>query len=175
MNYGPFVADFTADTIGSSGDRCPFLYSNKTNIAQSNIFMANYFSNKDGLLIFPNLNGKSYALRLLYTDSGHYLVPVFQMDKAADESYNLLAAEELANINKQVEAMKPLESGGSVFLFTLMLRSSGPHVKLREERLVVEVGGIGTDILLQSLTWHTLNVKSWPSAGVAHSAFTMEL
>ena len=82
MNFVPFVADFDTDTIGKSGDKCPFLFSNETNIKYKTIFCAAHFANNDALLIFPDMKGKSYGLRLLLTDSGHYLVPVYPFEKA---------------------------------------------------------------------------------------------
>ena len=71
FNFGAFEADFDLDTIGRSGDKCPFLCSNASDIRMKNIFMAAYYDNGDALLIFPNLKGKCYGLRLPLTDSGH--------------------------------------------------------------------------------------------------------
>ena len=62
FDFGPFEAEFSMDSIGKSGDKCPFLYSNRTCISQKNIFLASYYENGDALLIFPNLHNKSYGV-----------------------------------------------------------------------------------------------------------------
>ena len=107
FDFGPFEAEFSMDSIGKSGDKCPFLYSNRTCISQKNIFFASYYENGDALLIYPNLHNKSYGIRLLLTDSGHYLIPVSNFEKSPEErsqiqQANLHATKEYENMTKHL-------------------------------------------------------------------------
>mgnify|MGYP003336572162 FL=1 len=67
-----------ADTIGGAGDMCPLLYGNDSCRHRKNIFLASFFENGDGLLLFPNHPTGTVGVRLLLTDTQHYLVPIHQ-------------------------------------------------------------------------------------------------
>ena len=77
-NLGPSTFHFETETIGASGDKCPFLLPNRSCIKHKMISMHGHFPNGDGLLILPEGgdNHTPIAIRLLLTDSGHYLVPL---------------------------------------------------------------------------------------------------
>ena len=70
-------------------------------------------NSKDGLLVLPEVQttpndpGTTIGIRLLHTDSGHYLVPVTTDNDAAPTLYNSLAA-------KIYKRLKPLLPNGSL-------------------------------------------------------------
>ena len=76
------VVYFTCDTIGGQGSKCPGLLSNHTFRDQRMNLLAAFFENGDGLLAwdYPLKNGKTKPkyVRVLLTDSGHYLLPIDQ-------------------------------------------------------------------------------------------------
>ena len=78
LNLGPLSVQFMADTIGGAGDMCPLLYGNDSCRHHKNIFLASFFENGDGLLLFPNHPTGTVGVRLLLTDTQHYLVPIHQ-------------------------------------------------------------------------------------------------
>ena len=77
-NLGPATFSFETETIGQSGDRCPLLLPNKSAIKHRMISLHGHFPNGDGLLIMPEggQDGTPIAMRMLLTDSGHYLIPL---------------------------------------------------------------------------------------------------
>ena len=77
-NLGPATFNFETETIGQSGDRCPLLLPNKSAIKHRMISLHGHFPNGDGLLIMPEggQDGTPIAMRMLLTDSGHYLIPL---------------------------------------------------------------------------------------------------
>ena len=76
IDLGPLKMTFETATIGGTGDRCPFLLSNDTARRRKMISHHNYFDNGDGLLVIPEIEGQCVGLRMLLTDSGHYLIPI---------------------------------------------------------------------------------------------------
>ena len=60
-DFGPFKAEFSMDSIGKSGDKCPFLYSNRTCISQKNIFLASYYENGAALWSFRTFATRAMA------------------------------------------------------------------------------------------------------------------
>ena len=86
----PFGLDATTagilevDAVGGAADGCPFLMPNKTCIRHRCVTIHDAFGDgtQDGLLIMPEVQLTGAAtptcvgIRLLCTDSGHYLVPV---------------------------------------------------------------------------------------------------
>ncbi len=77
VDLGPFKTHYECDTIGASGDRCPMLLPNRSLIRKKACMLFGYYDNDDGLLILPHpVTHIRFALRLLLTDSGHYLLPI---------------------------------------------------------------------------------------------------
>ena len=71
-------ACYTADVIGGSGSLCPALIGNPSLVKMKATIATAWFDNRDGLLIIPKIKapGEHHTLRLLLTDSGHYLLPL---------------------------------------------------------------------------------------------------
>ena len=86
LNLGPLQLTFEADTIGGAGDICPLLWGNNSCREHSNVFLANYFDNGDGMLLFPRHKSGTVGVRLLLTDTGHYLVPIHQPGATTGEN-----------------------------------------------------------------------------------------
>ena len=59
-----------------------------------------FFANGDGLLGIRTANNKFCTQRLLYTDSGHYLLPIHHFNTAADEKLNKLITEDFKKLKK---------------------------------------------------------------------------
>ena len=78
-NLGPSSFIFETETIGSTGDKCPMLLPNKSAIRHKMVAFHGYFDNGDGLLLMPQAgeNNTPIALTMLLTDSGHYLIPLY--------------------------------------------------------------------------------------------------
>eukprot|EP00971_Amphidinium_carterae_P348964 6490767-Amphidinium_carterae.1 len=77
IRLGALESAFVTDTIGGSGDNCPMLLSNRTAIAKRLISIHGHFDNGDGLLIVPPTDSQPcQGIRMLLTDSGHYLIPL---------------------------------------------------------------------------------------------------
>ena len=78
------VVRFHCDSIGGSGANCPGLLSNDTFREHKMNLLSAFFQNGDGLLCWKMkcLNGsfKDKFVRVLRTDSGHYLLPMDQLD-----------------------------------------------------------------------------------------------
>ena len=55
MDFGSLKYNFVSDTVGGSGDRCPFLFPNSHCLQQQTITFHAFFENGDGLLLFPRL------------------------------------------------------------------------------------------------------------------------
>jgi len=86
LNLGPLQVTFEADAIGGAGDICPLLYGNDSCRTHGNVFIANYFNNGDGILLFPRHETGTVGVRLLLTDTGHYLVPIHQPGSTQGDS-----------------------------------------------------------------------------------------
>ena len=69
-------AHYKADVIGGEASMCPALVGNPALVNMKSILAANWFANKDGLLAIPTSDGNFHLIRLLYTDSRHYLLPL---------------------------------------------------------------------------------------------------
>ena len=79
------------------------LWGNPALVNMGAIIASNWFTNKDGLLIVPNEQAideddKYNLMRLLYTDSRHYMLPLD--DKAAAQEENSRARTFLSNVTK---------------------------------------------------------------------------
>ena len=96
--------------------------SNASNNRMKNIFKASNYENGDALLIYPNLKGKCYGLRLLLTDSGHYLISAYdfsskdQMRRRTIAATNLHAQTEHRSLTAHLATMDKEQCGGASFL-----------------------------------------------------------
>ena len=71
-------ASFSADVIGGEGSLCPALIGNPSLRAMKAVLLTQFFQNNDGLLVCHTDNSSSQPtmIRLLLTDSGHYIIPL---------------------------------------------------------------------------------------------------
>ncbi|CAE7280604.1 RE2, partial [Symbiodinium microadriaticum] len=76
-------ANYRADVIGGNASMCPALVGNPSLVNMRAIIAANWFENKDGLLVIPGEGDRLQMIRLLFTDSKHYLLP---LDNQGDNS-----------------------------------------------------------------------------------------
>ena len=102
VNLGNTTFTFEADTIGSSGDKCPMLLSNKSAVRHKMICHHGFFDNGDGLLCIPgqghgheSLVEQDIGVRLVLTDSGHYILPLFPIKEKHQDREAQKAAERL--------------------------------------------------------------------------------
>ena len=75
---GDCRASFSADVIGGEGSLCPALIGNPSLRAMKSVLLTQFFQNNDGLLVCHAgpTNDKPTMIRLLLTDSGHYIIPL---------------------------------------------------------------------------------------------------
>ena len=69
---------FTGEVIGGDGSMCPALVGNPSLRKMHSTIFTNYFQNGDGLLVLDSRSddqGALKMLRILLTDSGHYILP----------------------------------------------------------------------------------------------------
>ena len=73
-------ATYTADVIGKEGSRCPALVGNPALCAMYASLHSRWFTNDDGLLVAWDTSKSEHPqmnlFRVLFTDSGHYLLPL---------------------------------------------------------------------------------------------------
>jgi hypothetical protein len=69
-------AAFIADVIQGSGSQCPGLMPLHTFVSNGCILACGCFSNKDGLLLIKLADNHYAPQRVLFTDSGHYLLEI---------------------------------------------------------------------------------------------------
>ena len=67
---------YSAEVIGGEGSLCPALLSNPALRKQSSALLTNHFENGDGVLVARQGKDDWSYIRVLLTDSGHYLLPV---------------------------------------------------------------------------------------------------
>ena len=79
-------AHYKADVIGGEASMCPALVGNPALVNMKAVLASNWFSNKDGLLIIPDSENEMHMIRLLCTDSRHYLLPLDSETDAAQSS-----------------------------------------------------------------------------------------
>ena len=73
-------ATYKADVLGGEGSLCPALLSNPALRRQRAAVLTNWFTNGDGAMAIQTTDGASHVVRLLLTDSGHYLLPTDEAD-----------------------------------------------------------------------------------------------
>ena len=69
-------------------------------LATGCIISCGYFENLDGLLGIRTPEGVFRTQRLLYTDSGHYLLPIHHFNKPADEKLNAMIKTDYKQLQK---------------------------------------------------------------------------
>ena len=74
-------ASYVADVVGGEASCCPALVGNPALVKMNAVIASHWFENKDGLLIVPNKDcideaNRYHLIRLLYTDSRHYMMPL---------------------------------------------------------------------------------------------------
>ena len=81
-------ATYTADVIGGESSTCPGLIPLRALIHLGCVLICDYYPNQDGILAIklPKDRRKSYGTsycfqRLMYTDSGHYMLPIDNFDQ----------------------------------------------------------------------------------------------
>ena len=84
MLEGVTDAHYRADVIGGEASMCPALVGNPALVNMKAVLASNWFENKDGLLIIPEGDNDLNLIRLLYTDSKHYLLPLDEKTSAAN-------------------------------------------------------------------------------------------
>ena len=67
---------YRADVLGGDGSLCPALLGNPALRWQRAAILTDYFENGDGVLVVQKPDQERHYLRILLTDSGHYLLPV---------------------------------------------------------------------------------------------------
>ena len=86
-------ASYTADLIGGQGGTCPALLPNTSLRQMRAAVMTEWFDNGDGALVV-SANGKKLndpssellVMRMLLSESGHYILPVDRQDQWIEES-----------------------------------------------------------------------------------------
>ena len=76
LQMSEFSGTYSAEVIGGEGSLCPALLSNPALRKQSSALLTNHFENGDGVLIARHGREDWTYMRVLLTDSGHYLLPV---------------------------------------------------------------------------------------------------
>ena len=90
MIPGLETASYVADVVGGEASCCPALVGNPALVKMNAVIASHWFENKDGLLIVPNTSSdddtnRYHLIRLLYTDSRHYLMPLDGVTVASEE------------------------------------------------------------------------------------------
>ena len=90
MIPGLETASCVADVVGGEASCCPALVGNPALVKMNAVIASHWFENKDGLLIVPNTSSNDdtnryHLIRVLYTDSRHYLMPLDGVTVASEE------------------------------------------------------------------------------------------
>ena len=95
VNLAGASGSFRADVLGGEGSLCPALLSNPALRKQHAAILSNYFTNGDGVMAIlgegqesEHRSGRWHFLRLLLTDSGHYLLPVDDPRPVSQDTIN---------------------------------------------------------------------------------------
>ena len=84
---------YRADVLGGDGSLCPALLSNPALRRQKAAILSDWFSNGDGVLVIQTEERECHFLRLLLTDSGHYLLPVDDKTKVSQKTKEQVRAQ----------------------------------------------------------------------------------
>ena len=98
------IKEYRADVIGGEASMCPALVGNPALVNMSAVIASNWFANRDGLLAIPH-QGDLQLLRLLYTDSRHYLLPLDEVTNETELDYEKDKAKTfLSNVHEKSSA-----------------------------------------------------------------------
>ena len=92
--------EFFCDVIGGTSSKCPALVPLISMLTTGCLISCGFFANGDGLLGIRTPINKFCTQRLLYTDSGHYLLPIHHFNTAADEKLDKLITEDFKKLKK---------------------------------------------------------------------------
>ena len=109
------IRDRCGDLIGHNGSYCPFLLPLPPLIEHKVFLLHGMFDNGDGVMIFfPNKKDNSdlHLVRVLLTDSGHYLLPTDSPDSQAAEE-GALADTVIDAFENVVRSLRALTGRGS--------------------------------------------------------------
>ena len=84
---------FSADVLGGEGSLCPALLSNPSLRKQKASLLLDYFANGDAVMVVSDGSDGWHYLRLLLTDSGHYLLPIDNNKSVSSETKTKVAAQ----------------------------------------------------------------------------------
>ena len=83
-------ASFSADVLGGEGSLCPALIGNPSLRAMGAVMFTHFFDNNDGLLVCHSSSTpsteKPTMIRLLLTDSGHFIIPMENMQPVSESA-----------------------------------------------------------------------------------------
>ena len=85
---------FVADVIGGKSSNCPGLIPCQSLLNSGCLLACGYFPNGDGLLGIRASNGTFKCQLLLFTDSGHYLLPIHHFNTKTDSKLDTLIMHE---------------------------------------------------------------------------------
>ena len=94
-------ADFMCDVIGGASSKCPALMPLISMLNTGCLISCGYFANGDGLLGIRMQDGSFRTQRLLYTDSGHYLLPIHHFNKPVDEDLNKIMKQDFRKLQQE--------------------------------------------------------------------------
>ena len=80
------TGSFAADVLGGEGSLCPALLSNPSLRKQRAAILCDYFANGDGVMVVSDGSDGWHYMRILLTDSGHYLLPIDHHSAVAGET-----------------------------------------------------------------------------------------
>ena len=95
------LATFNCDVIGGSSSKCPALMPLISMLHTGCLISCGYFSNGDDLLGIRMPDGSFRTQRLLFTDSGHYLLPIHHFDKPTDDNLNKIIKHDFHKLQKE--------------------------------------------------------------------------
>ena len=84
---------YAADVLGGEVSLCPALLSNPSLRRQKAAILCDYFTNGDGVLVVSDGQDGWRYLRLLLTDSGHYLLPIDHVNKVSSSTRKSVEAQ----------------------------------------------------------------------------------
>ena len=92
--------EFSCDVIGGTSSKCPALMPLSSMLSAGCLISCGFFANGDGLFGIRGHDGKFCTQRLLFTDSGHYLLPIHHFNTPADEKLNRLMKDDFNKLKK---------------------------------------------------------------------------
>ena len=123
------------DLIGGNGSFCPFLLPLPPMIEYRAILLCGLYSNSDEAIILTQVNDESdtNAARMLYTDSGHYLLPTDCHEQQVDNEPDLAlvcadALDRSASALRSIPARLVSGPGSDTFLNSDQSRNSQSRI-----------------------------------------------